>query len=199
MSQHGASQAGASGFKASAAHSMQHPKTPHMADMAKYAHGRVPFAESTNPNTQPSQAQYQQQARNPAHASVKTPATAHKSSPQYPNGENIALPDIATDSEDEDSEDEFNPPSWANSPALHELLSQQQLVDPQRVFGTIGPLNMEEVFRNGGKEKQAKFRARTSSANWGGADRLTEEERRKDFEAREKLEKDGGWSYNARV
>ncbi|KAI9672299.1 MAG: hypothetical protein M1831_002115 [Alyxoria varia] len=202
MSQHGTSQAGPSGFKASAAHSMQHPKTPHMADMAKYAHGRVPFAEGPNTNTQPSQTQQQQQqqqGRNPPHASTKTPATAHKYSPQYPNGENISLPDIATDSEDEDSDDEFNPPSWANSPALRELLSQQQLVDPQRVFGTIGPLNMEEVFRNGGKEKQAKFRARTSSANWGGADRLTEEERRRDFEAREKLEKDGEWSYNARI
>jgi hypothetical protein len=53
---------------------------------------------------------------------------------------------------------------------------------------------MEEVFRN--KERQKKFRDRTSSAQWH-ADKLTEEERHRDQEAREKMMRDGGWSFGA--
>lgn len=117
-----------------------------------------------------------------------------KSSPHYPSGENIQLPEIATDSEDNDSDDEFSAPSWADSPALRELLSQQQLVDPESVFGPIAPLQMEDVFRNNAKQK--RFRDRTSSANWAGSDMLTEEERRRDREGRERMMRDGGWTYH---
>lgn len=174
-------------------HHLTHPKTPHMNDLAKTSNTRIPFAEQPNGPAMGSQQQGYRSL-----AAGKTPATIHKSSPQYPNGDSIELPDIATDSDDSDDEKDFKPPDWANSPALKELLAQQQLVDPMKVFGPIAPLMMEEVFK-GNKERQAKFRARTSSANWNGPDRLTEEERRRDFEARERLERDGGWTFNGSV
>lgn len=171
----------------------QHPKTPHANDLAKYSKAPIPFAEAAN------QSQFQVQHHLAQRALSKTPATASKPSPQYPNGDNISLPEIATDSEDSDDENDFVPPEWANSPELRHLLQHQQLVDPMKVFGPIAPLAVEDVFKGGNKERQARLRARTSSANWNGPDRLTEEERRRDFEAREKLEKDGGWSFNLNV
>lgn len=176
-------------------HQTQHPKTPHMNDLAKFSNARIPFAETLNTSQAgPSYSQVPQTQR--SQHQFKTPGTAasHKSSPQYPNGDNISLPDIATDSEDSDEENDFVPPDWANSPALRELLKEQQLVDPMKVFGPIAPLMMEEVFK-GNKERQAKFRKRTSSANWNGPDRLTEEERQKDRVARERLEKAGAWTF----
>ncbi|KAL9055929.1 MAG: hypothetical protein Q9162_003225 [Coniocarpon cinnabarinum] len=176
-----------------------HPKTPHtMNDMAKFANARIPFAEAPNP---PGPAQPAGNGQAPRTVQ-KTPATAShaaKSSPAFPNGDNISLPDIATDSEDEDSDDAFEAPAWTDSPELRRLLEQQQLVDPMRVFGPIAPLSMEEVFKGASKDRMKRFRDRTSSANWNGPDRLTEEERRRDREARERLEKDGGWTYETNM
>jgi hypothetical protein len=63
-----------------------------------------------------------------------------------------------------------------------------------QVFGPPAPLNMEEVFSKD-KGRFHKFRARTSSANWSGTDRLTEEEVRRDNAARDKMRREGGWSY----
>lgn len=134
---------------------------------AQFAKGKIPFAEPT-PSTQ-------------------------KSVPQYQNGEEIKLPEIMTDSEDEDSDNDFEQPSWVNTPNLRELLTQQQLVDPEQVFGPIAPLNMEQVFPN--KERHKRFRERTSSAYWVN-DQVTEEERRKDREAKERLFREGAWTYN---
>ncbi|KAF2001838.1 hypothetical protein P154DRAFT_463278 [Amniculicola lignicola CBS 123094] len=134
---------------------------------AQFARGEIPFAESTRPDT------------------IKTP--------QYPNGEDIKLPEIMTDSEDEDSENEFQQPDWVNTPNLRDMLTTQQLVDPEHIFGPIAPLNMEQVFPN--KERHKRFRERTSSAYWAN-DGVTEEERRKEREARERLVREGGWSYN---
>ena len=96
-------------------------------------------------------------------------------------------------SEDEDSENEFEQPSWVNTPNLRELLTQQQLVDPEQIFGPIAPLNMEQVFPD--KDRHKKFRQRTSSAYWVN-DQVTEEEKRKEREARERLVRDGAWTYN---
>ncbi|KAI9716287.1 MAG: hypothetical protein M1828_000383 [Chrysothrix sp. TS-e1954] len=170
-------------------HQMQHPKTPHMPNINQSAH--TPFGEIPNPP----QTQQRPNGR-PPQAANKTPGTAHKSSPAYPNGDNISLPEINTDSEDSDDDDDgFQAPSWADSPALRELLRNQQLVDPMKVFGPIAPLQMEEVFKGTNKDRQARFRARTSSANWNGPDRLTDEERKRDFEARARLEKDGAWTF----
>jgi hypothetical protein len=90
-----------------------HPPNPHRVahptTMAQFANGgKIPFADAPNP---------------PAH-NTRTPASVYqhktlqlvKSSPQYPNGEAIHLPEIPTDSEDEDSGDEGNAfpvPDWA--------------------------------------------------------------------------------------
>ncbi|KAF2193826.1 hypothetical protein K469DRAFT_652486 [Zopfia rhizophila CBS 207.26] len=132
----------------------------------------------------------------PAHAQFaqgKIPFAEPPQQPQYPNGEDIKLPEIMTDSEDEDSEDEFQQPSWVDTPNLRDLLTQQQLVDPETIFGPIAPLNMEQVFPN--KERQKRFRERTSSAYWTN-DQVTAEERRKEREARERLARDGAWTYH---
>ena len=172
-----------------AQHHLQHGKPGHTNEMAKYASGRIPFADAPNPAGPSSQSVHQLHKTPNRQAPVQA-----KSSPHYPPSESIALPDIATDSEDEDSDNEFQAPNWVNSPALRDLLSKQQLVDPEAIFGPIGPLQMEEVFKNS-KDRLKKFRDRTSSANWGGADRLTEEERKKDREMRERLMEDGGWDY----
>lgn len=101
--------------------------------------------------------------------------------PEIPS-ESIELPDINSeysDSEDEDRVRSFDPPDWAQSPELRHALQMQSTVNPDDVFGAIRPLRMEEIFRT----KQSRFRARTSSANWSGADRLTVEEIR-DYERR---------------
>ncbi|KAI6031840.1 hypothetical protein BKA83DRAFT_587332 [Pisolithus microcarpus] len=92
--------------------------------------------------------------------------------PEVPS-ESIELPDINSeysDSEDEDRVRTFDPPDWAQSPELRQALQMQSTVNPDDIF---------EMFRT----RQSRFRARTSSANWSGADRLTIEEIR-DYERR---------------
>ncbi|EIW67553.1 hypothetical protein TREMEDRAFT_33225, partial [Tremella mesenterica DSM 1558] len=89
--------------------------------------------------------------------------------------EDIVLPDIASeysDSEDEDREPTFQRPAWAESPALKQALEAQAARNPDDLFGAIRPVSMEELF----KVRTGKFRARTSSANWNGGDRLTRAE-----------------------
>lgn len=91
--------------------------------------------------------------------------------------ESIELPDINSeysDSEDEDRPRTFDPPEWAQSPELRQALQQQSTMNPDDIFGRIGPLRMEDIFRT----RQSRFRARTSSANWTGTDQLTAEEER---------------------
>jgi hypothetical protein len=87
------------------------PITPGHAH-AQFAKGKIPFAE-------------------PAHAAQPAPPTI-----QYPNGDDIKLPEIMTDSEDEDSENEFEQPSWVNTPNLRSRLSnswtQSKFSDPLR-------------------------------------------------------------------
>lgn len=133
---------------------------------AQFAQGKIPFAE---------------------------PAPSAQQTPHYPNGEEIELPAIMTDSEDEDSDNDFEQPSWVDTPNLNSMLERQQLVDPEEIFGPIAPLNMEQVFPN--KERHKRFRERTSSAYWAN-DQVTEEERRKEREARERLVREGAWTYN---
>lgn len=180
-------------FKATvtAQHNLQHqPKTPHYNDYAKYTNGKVPFGEIQNP---PGTA-----APNTTTQKVPLKDPGRPSPSQYPNGDSIELPAIHTDSEDSDDDDDdgksFVAPSWANSPVLRDLLRQQQLVDPLQVFGPIAPLVMEEVFKGGNKERQARFRARTSSAVWT-RDQLTADEVRRDKEARERMDREGGWTF----
>jgi hypothetical protein len=84
-------------------------------------------------------------------------------------------------------------PDWAESPELRQLLRQQQAVDPQEVFGPMAKLDMEAIFKAGGGG--GGFRARTSSANWSGQDRLTQAEILADQEARRKLMEAGKWKF----
>ncbi|KAF3050464.1 hypothetical protein E8E11_010598 [Didymella keratinophila] len=147
----------------------QNPITP--GHPSQYAKGKIPGLESA----------------------LASHSKSRQPSMQYPNGDDIKLPEIMTDSEDEDSDNEFEQPSWVNTPNLREMLSTQQLMDPEAIFGPIAPLNMEQVFPN--KERHKRFRERTSSAYWVH-DQVTDEEKRKEREARERLVREGAWTYN---
>ncbi|KAK0645527.1 hypothetical protein B0T16DRAFT_330274 [Cercophora newfieldiana] len=164
-------------------------KAANPMDMAQVSKGPIVFAP--NPNAQ-SQA-HKTPART-ALTSKQQPKSA-KSSPRFQNGDAIELPEINTDDEDSDEDDSHIAIApWADSPALKAGLMAQEMMDPSQIFGPPRPINMEEVFSKS-KDRFHKFRARTSSANWSGSDRLTEEDIRKDLRAREKLRKEGGWSY----
>ncbi|KAI0171892.1 hypothetical protein GGR52DRAFT_548194 [Hypoxylon sp. FL1284] len=168
-------------------------KTAHPLDMAQVSKAPIPFA----PNPNPAGPSYKTPARPQGVTAAKSAAkSAARSSPRFQNGESIELPEINTDDEDDDSDDGGNNiiASWADSPNLRQALVEQEGQDPFQVFGAPGPLNMEEVFAKS-KDRFHKFRARTSSANWSGADRLTEDDIRKDLAARDKMRRDGGWSY----
>lgn len=186
-------------------------KTAHPMDMAQVSKAAISFAPSGNNNTTAAAAAAASQStthKTPLRPAGATQAgksaggksvgksvgkSAAKSSPRFPNGDAIELPDIQTD--DEDSEEEVvNAAPWADSPDLRRALMRQETVDPFQVFGPPGPLNMEEVF-NKSKDRWHKFRARGSSANWSGIDRLTEDDIRKDMAARDKIRREGGWSY----
>lgn len=181
-------------------HNMNQSKPAHPMDMATVSKAPIPFASSSS--------QVNSQHKTPARPGVQNTGksvgksgakSAAKSSPRYQNGENIELPEIHTDSEDEDSDNEdFQAQPWTNSPDLRRALFEQEKKDPTEVFGNPGPLNMEEVFSKS-KDRFHKFRARTSSANWTGQDRLTEDEIKKDLEARDKVRRQGGWTYDTMV
>lgn len=180
-------------------HNINQSKPAHPMDMAQLSKAPIPFASSSSQNKPHP---YKTPAR-PVGAKSQLKSTAKsaaKSSPQYQNGENIDLPDIHTDSDDseDDADNGFTAPDWTNSPAIREQLTRQEPMDPSQIFGNPGPLNMEEVF-NKSKDKFSRFRDRTSSANWGGIDRLTEDEIRKDLEARDRLRRQGGWTYDSMI
>ncbi|KAH8597114.1 hypothetical protein B0O99DRAFT_508595 [Bisporella sp. PMI_857] len=178
-------------------HNMNQSKPAHPLDMAQVSKAPIPFASSSNYGNP----QHKTPARpiNAQHGGKSSKSTA-KSSPRYQNGENIELPEINTDSEDEDDDDEpqFPTQAWTNSPDLRKQLARQEEIDPSLVFGQPGPLNMEEVFSKS-KDRFHKFRQRTSSANWSGQDRLTEDEVRRDLEARDRVRRQGGWTYDSMV
>ncbi|KAK4218682.1 inner centromere protein-related protein pic1 [Rhypophila decipiens] len=157
-------------------------KAANPMDMAQVSKGEIPGLSHKTP------------AR-PAGAKQHPPKSAARSSPRYQNGDAIELPDIDTDDEDEDEDQDLPMAPWANSPALRTALMMQEDIDPMQIFGPPAPLNMEEVF-NKDKSRWHKFRARTSSANWSGPDKLTEEEQKRDLRARDKIRKQGGWSYD---
>lgn len=88
-----------------------------------------------------------------------------------PGPSKTELPEIFSESEDDGDGSVIL--DWANSPELRSMLIQQQQVDPDSVFGPIAPLKMEEVFKTA---RMSKFRARSSSANWNGPDKLSQQE-----------------------
>ncbi|KAI0100625.1 hypothetical protein GGR51DRAFT_347009 [Nemania sp. FL0031] len=171
-----------------------HIKAAHPLDMAQVSKGAIPFA----PNPHTAGGSSKTPARPAGVKAAKSAAkSATRSSPRFQNGESIELPEINTDDEDDEDEDDGRGlvADWADSPNLRKALVEQENRNPFEVFGAPGPLNMEEVFARS-KERFPKFRARTSSANWSGPDGLTEEEIRRDLAAREKMRREGAWSYD---
>ncbi|KAK6346973.1 hypothetical protein TWF696_007068 [Orbilia brochopaga] len=149
-----------------------------VVDVVKYSHDKLKFGTMVTPA--------------PQKTGLRQSAVSHES-PLYPNPENIELPEIHTDSEDERDEKAFRVPKWADSPELRQALQDQLGIDPETIFGPIAPLSMEDIFK--GRADRAKFRARTSSANWSGADRLTAAEIEADRIERQRILENGGWTY----
>ncbi|KAL9125659.1 MAG: hypothetical protein Q9217_005168 [Psora testacea] len=172
----------------------QQPRQGYQPDMSKYRDGnKIPFADNPNPPHH----QHSQPHKTPLPSKLAQPS---RNSPQYVNGENIQLAEIPTDSEDSESSPDTaqkrqraaSLPDWAQSPNLRQLLEQQEdHLDADAVFGPVASPHMEEMFR----ERHHRFRSRTSSANWTGQDRLTEEEIRRDVEARARMRREGGWTF----
>lgn len=179
-------------FKASVTSHQFQSKAARPVDMAQISKGNIPFAPSTNA----AGPAFKTPARPGPYLTAKSAAkSVPRSSPQFQNGEAIDLPEIQTDDEDEEEDAGMNNiATWAASPDLRAALMRQETMDPSQIFGPPAPLNMEEVFSKS-KDRWHKFRARTSSANWSGPDGLTEDDIRKDMAAREKLRREGGWSY----
>lgn len=128
--------------------------------------------------SQPSQLVQSQMA---ARAKAQIQAASKQMEPRVAS-ESIELPDINSeysDSEDEDRPRTFDPPEWAQSPELRQILEMQSTINPDDIFGAVRPLKMEEIF----KTKTSRFRPRSSSANWTGTDRLTLQEE-KDYARR---------------
>ncbi|KAI1738897.1 hypothetical protein F4680DRAFT_424327 [Xylaria scruposa] len=171
-----------------------HIKTAHPLDMAQVSKSAIPFAPNSHAVGGPSKTPARPIGMAAAKSAVKS---VTRSSPRFQNGDSIELPEINTDDEDDDENDDGGGlvADWADSPNLRKALVEQENKNPFEVFGAPGPLNMEEVFARN-KDRFPKFRARTSSANWSGPDGLTEEDIRKDMAAREKMRREGGWSYD---
>jgi hypothetical protein len=167
-------------------------KASHPLDTTQFSKGAIPFA----PNPNPAGPTHKTPARPGVVPGAKSAGkSATRSSPRFQNGDSIELPEIQTDDEDEEDEDAHGMTApWADSPDLRRALVRQETMDPSQIFGPPAPLIMEEVFSKS-KDKWHKFRARTSSANWSGSDRLTEDDIRKDLAARDRLRREGGWSY----
>ncbi|KAJ9494392.1 hypothetical protein H2202_010175 [Exophiala xenobiotica] len=178
----------------SSSHMGQFPQPPSRAappQMQQYATGgKIPFADGANPPPP---------SKTPVSIMQHKTIQTVKSSPQYPNGDAINLPEIPTDSEDEDSDDDGNAfpiPDWATPGHLTEQLIRQEGMDGDAVFGPIAPLKMEEIFSKGNKDRLKRLRDRTSSANWTlSGDGLTLEEVRSDREQRERMRLEGGWRF----
>ncbi|KAI1268969.1 hypothetical protein F5Y18DRAFT_373203 [Xylariaceae sp. FL1019] len=160
----------------------------HPMDMAQLSKGAIPFASSSKTPARP-------MGMAGAKSAVKS---ATRSSPRFQNGESIELPEINTDDESDEDEDDTGKgmiADWADSPNLRQQLVRQESQNPFEVFGAPAPINMEEVFAKN-RDRFAKFRKRTSSANWDGPDGLTEQDIRKDLAARDKMRREGKWTYD---
>lgn len=99
---------------------------------------------------------------------------------QEPEVEPFQLPEI--DSEYSDSDEDVQAqkaalrPVWTHSPELRQALAVQATFDPDRIFGDIPALHMEEMFKN--PSTAARLRHRTSSAHWSGPDAISRYEER---------------------
>lgn len=133
--------------------------------------GKTPAKAPEDDGREPSQVLQNNMA---ARAKAQMQAAKAAAEPNLGPTENIELPDINSEYSDSDDEDRktYDVADWAQSPDLARMLRVQSTINPDEIFGDIRPLRMEEIFRT----RQSRFRARTSSANWTGSDRLTVEE-----------------------
>ncbi|KAJ9122721.1 hypothetical protein QFC24_004150 [Naganishia onofrii] len=96
--------------------------------------------------------------------------------PANMRSEDIELSDIGSDFGYESDSSESNKgeviPAWAQSPALKKAAALQEKINPSHLFGAMPEFKMESVF-----DTKAARRPRSSSANWTGQDRLTEQEK----------------------
>ncbi|KAF9579660.1 hypothetical protein BGW38_003991 [Lunasporangiospora selenospora] len=102
------------------------------------------------------------------------------------------LPDIPSDNEDEDimghpSSQDASGPRWASWEEMEQAMHNQVHLNPIDVFGPLPALDIDEIFPVRSKPEPA--RARSSSAHWGVADRLTTREIIK-------YNEDMGWGNN---
>ncbi|KAJ2080780.1 hypothetical protein H4R24_002824 [Coemansia sp. RSA 988] len=92
-------------------------------------------------------------------------------------------PEVESEYSDEYSDDEFSPapkrkkndftiPRWATTPELLKRLEQQARVNPDRIFGSVKPLRVNEIF-NRPESGESRRRPRNSSMIWHGSDALT--------------------------
>lgn len=131
------------------------------ASSAAKGKGKAKAMPVEKDDVQPSQLVQSQMAHR---AKAQMQATTPRQPPPPPS-ESIELPDIQSeysDSDDEDRKRTYTLPEWAQSPELRQTLEQQSHIDPDTIFGPIGPLRMEEIFRT----RQSRFRSRTSSGIW---------------------------------
>lgn len=82
--------------------------------------------------------------------------------PSTPKPAGSELPEIFSESDDDEEGSVLK--DWANSPELKQILINQQHIDPDKVFGPVAPLQMEEIFH--ASKSVSKFKHRGSSAQW---------------------------------
>ncbi|KAI1300399.1 hypothetical protein EDD11_006205 [Mortierella claussenii] len=110
---------------------------------------------------------------------VPLPTRAHNQLQRQSFHEKTVLPEIESDDEDNAEHEKTNNssrhsgiPDWASWEELEKAMHAQSHMNPEAIFGPLPMLDMTEIFPGKGK----RFRARTSSAHWGAADRLTAQE-----------------------
>jgi hypothetical protein len=140
----------------------------------KFSNDRIRFAPNpaTSTSQQPQRTIPTPQAKANVFRQMPTMSTQQPQLYSTPKPqEPVELPEIMSESEDDDDGNVLK--DWASTPELRNMLMNQQKVDPDAIFGPIPPLHMEEVFKN---SRLSRFRPRSSSANWTGQDKLSQQE-----------------------
>ncbi|KAG0034874.1 hypothetical protein BGZ81_002640 [Podila clonocystis] len=105
------------------------------------------------------------------------PSWAKNLNQRRPTHEKTTLPEIRSEDEDEPEDSgsrsrRSSGPKWASWEDLEKAISEQSHLNPEDIFGPLPVLDMAEIFPG----KETTMRSRNSSAHWGAADRLTQQE-----------------------
>ena len=156
-------------------------------DLAKYANGKIPFAEVPNPPSK----------------FVKKPllskAKAEEPRPVSPgsvHGTDISLEEPESSEEDVPGvpkKPKKKRPTWTNSPELRARLLEQEFIDPETIFGPFKYPDICEMFAEF-PERHAFYRQRGPSADWS-KDGLTQAEIDFDNAGRKAIRDNGGWRH----